>query len=113
MDVFFTEADIAALEGHWSWLGGVVDQAMEQGNEGLIEDLLASARPWGFEPDAIDVPVLIMHGASDKMVPCAHGTWLAAHCPVAESRIVPDAGHITVLDSAPEALAWLAARVRA
>jgi hypothetical protein len=28
-------------------------------------------------------------------------------------RIVPDAGHITVLDSAPEALTWLAARVRA
>jgi hypothetical protein len=28
-------------------------------------------------------------------------------------RIVPDAGHITVLDSASEALAWLAARIRA
>jgi hypothetical protein len=28
-------------------------------------------------------------------------------------RIVPDAGHITVLDSTPEALTWLAARVRA
>jgi hypothetical protein len=26
---------------------------------------------------------------------------------------VPGAGHITVLDSAPEALEWLAARVRA
>jgi pimeloyl-ACP methyl ester carboxylesterase len=51
-----------------------------------------------------------MHGAKDKMVPCAHGEWLAARCPAAESRIVPDAGHITVLDSAPEALAWLAAR---
>jgi pimeloyl-ACP methyl ester carboxylesterase len=32
--------------------------------------------------------------------------------PAAELRIVPDAGHITVLDSAPEVLAWLAARVR-
>jgi hypothetical protein len=47
------------------------------------------------------------------MVPCAHGEWLAARCPAAESRVVPDAGHITVLDSAPEALTWLAARVRA
>jgi pimeloyl-ACP methyl ester carboxylesterase len=53
-----------------------------------------------------------MHGAKDKMVPCAHGEWLAARCPAAESTIVPDAGHITVLDSAPEALAWLAAHVR-
>jgi pimeloyl-ACP methyl ester carboxylesterase len=55
----------------------------------------------------------IMHGAKDKMVPYAHGKWLAARCPAAKSRIVPDAGHITVLDSAPEALTWLAARVSA
>jgi pimeloyl-ACP methyl ester carboxylesterase len=53
-----------------------------------------------------------MHGAKDKMVPRSHGEWLSARCPAAESRIVPDAGHITVLDRAPEALAWLAARAR-
>jgi pimeloyl-ACP methyl ester carboxylesterase len=113
MGAFFTEADMAALGGSWSWLAGVAGQAMEQGNEGFLEDTLAGARPWGFLPDAIRVPVLIMHGAKDKMVPCAHGEWLAARCPAAEPRIVPDAGHITVLDSAPGALTWLAARVRA
>src|SRR5215469_4425444 len=113
MGAFFTEADMAALGGSWSWLAGVVGQAMEQGNEGYLEDTLASVQPWGFRPDAIPVPVLIMHGAKDKMVPCAHGEWLAARCPAAEFRIVPDAAHITVLDSAPEALAWLAARVSA
>ena len=111
MSAFFTKADIAALGGSWSWLAGVAGQAMQQGSEGLLEDTLASVQPWGFQPDAIRVPVLIMHGAKDKMVPCAHGEWLAARCPAAESRIVPDAGHITVLDSAPEALTWLAARV--
>jgi pimeloyl-ACP methyl ester carboxylesterase len=109
----FTEADTAALGGRWSWLAGVAGQAIQQGNEGYLEDTLASVQPWGFRPDAIRVPVLIMHGATDKMVPCAHGEWLAARCPAAESRIVADAGHITVLDSAPEALTWLAARVRA
>lgn len=112
MDAFFTEADIAALAGRWSWLAGVAGQAMQQGSEGLLEDTLAGVRPWGFRPGAIRVPVLIMHGAKDKMVPCAHGRWLAARCPAAGSRIVPDAGHITVLDSAPEALTWLAATVR-
>jgi pimeloyl-ACP methyl ester carboxylesterase len=113
MGAFFTEADMAALGGGWSWLAGVAGQAMEQGNEGYLEDALASVQPWGFRPDAIGVPVLIMHGAKDKMVPCAHGEWLAAHRPATELRIVPDAGHITALDSAPEALTWLAARVRA
>jgi pimeloyl-ACP methyl ester carboxylesterase len=102
MAAFFTEADLAALGGSWSWLAGVAGQAMEQGNEGYLEDTLAAVRPWGFRPDAIEVPVLI--------VPPAHGAWLSARCRSAASRVVPDAGHITVLDSAPEALAWLAAR---
>jgi pimeloyl-ACP methyl ester carboxylesterase len=112
MGAFFTEADMAALGGNWSWLAGVAGQAIEQGNQGYLEDTLASVQPWGFRPDAIRVPVLVMHGAKDKMVPSAHGEWLAARCPGAELRIVPDAGHVTVLDSAPEALTWLAARVR-
>jgi pimeloyl-ACP methyl ester carboxylesterase len=110
MSAFFTEADMAALGGNWSWLAGVAGQAMEQGNEGLTEDIVASVQPWGFRPGAIRVPVMIMHGAKDKMVPCAHGQWLAARCPAAESLTVPDAGHITVLDSAPQVLSWLAAR---
>jgi pimeloyl-ACP methyl ester carboxylesterase len=112
MSDLFTEADIAALGGTWAWLAGVAAKAMEQGHEGYLEDTLASVRPWGFRPDAIRVPVLVMHGADDKMVPYGHGEWLAARCPAAEVRIVPGAGHITVLDSAPEALTWLAARVR-
>jgi len=53
----------------WSWLAGVDGQAIEQGNEGYLEDTLAAVRPWGFRPDAIEVPALIMHGARDKMVP--------------------------------------------
>jgi pimeloyl-ACP methyl ester carboxylesterase len=113
MDAFFTEADMAALGGNWSWLAGVSGQAMEQGNEGYLEDILASVQPWGFGLEAIHAPVLVMHGASDKMVPSGHGSWLAGRCPTAELRIIPDAGHITVLDSASEALAWLAAHARA
>jgi pimeloyl-ACP methyl ester carboxylesterase len=107
MSAFFTEADMAALDGRWSWVADVAGQAIEQGNSGYLEDTLASVQPWRFGLDDIDVPVLIMHGAEDKMVPCTHGEWLAARCPAAELRIVPDTGHITVLDTAPEALAWL------
>ncbi len=109
--VCFTEADIAALAGRWSWLAGVTGQAMQQGNEGLIEDTLAAVQPWGFQLETIQTPVLVMHGADDKMVPPGHGTWLAGRVPTATARPVPDAGHITVLDTAPDALAWLAARV--
>ena len=57
------------------------------------------------------MPVLILHGAADRMVPPAPGEWLATHCPGAALRLVPDAGHITVLDSAPAALEWVRAQV--
>jgi pimeloyl-ACP methyl ester carboxylesterase len=103
----FIPADQEALGGSWSWLAGVAGKAMQEGDEGMIEDLLAGAGAWGFAPADITVPVLILHGEGDRMVPSAHGAWLAAHCPTAELRLVSGAGHITVLDSAPAALEWL------
>ncbi|HEX3715421.1 MAG TPA: alpha/beta fold hydrolase [Trebonia sp.] len=106
----FTPGDYAALEGGWSWFGDVVSKALEHGREGMVEDLLASARDWGFALAEITVPVLVAHGAADRMVPAAHGQWLAAHCPRAELRLIADAGHITVLDAAPAALDWVRAR---
>jgi pimeloyl-ACP methyl ester carboxylesterase len=107
----FTPADWAALEGDWSWFGDVVGKALENGNEGMVEDLLAGAGDWAFALADIAVPVLVLHGAADRMVPAAHGEWLAAHCPGAELRLIDGAGHITVLDSAPAALEWVCARV--
>jgi pimeloyl-ACP methyl ester carboxylesterase len=109
----FTADDQSALGSTWSWLAGVAGQAMEEGDEGMVEDLLAGAQGWGFAPGDLTVPVLIVHGDTDRMVPSAHGEWLAAHCPAAELRLVPGAGHITVLDSAPAALQWLRGRVPA
>jgi pimeloyl-ACP methyl ester carboxylesterase len=113
MTAFFTEGDLAALEGRWAWVGEVAGAAIRQGGDGLAEDTLASVQPWGFQPDSVKVPVLLVHGGGDKMVPPAHGEWLGAHCPAAELRLVPGAGHVTVLDAAPEALTWLGQRVRA
>ena len=110
MGAFFTDADMAALGGNWAWLAGVAGQAIEQGNEGQLEDTLAAVQSWEFQLEEIHAPVLIVHGEKDRMVPPAHGRWLAANCPASELRVVPNAGHITVLDSASDALGWLATR---
>lgn len=106
----FTEADHAALAGAWSWFQDVVGPAVRNGPGPLIDDDLAYVAPWGFDPAGISVPVLILHGGQDRMVPAAHGRWLAEHCPTAELRLRPDDGHISVLDGAPSALDWLADR---
>ena len=103
----FIPADYAALEGSWSWFNGIVEAATANGFDGMVADLVGAMAAWGFDPAAVSVPTLIMHGTADRMVPSSHSEWLAAHCPAAELRLQPEAGHISVLDSAPSALAWL------
>lgn len=53
-------------------------------------------------------PVLIVHGAQDRLVPSSHGEWLARQCPAAELWLRPDDGHISVLRSGEAVLDWLA-----
>ena len=103
----FIAADQAALSGDWSWFDGIVNAATANGLGGMVEDDVSAMAPWGFDVGQLTVPTLIMHGTADRMVPCSHGRWLAAHCPTAELRLYEDEGHISVLTSAPTALAWL------
>ena len=106
-DPEFTPRDQAALSGTWSWLGTVVGPAVEAGRGGLIDDDLAYVAPWGVNPAQVVAPVLLLHGGRDRVVPSAHSAWLARRCPGAELRLLPDDGHISVLDSAAAALGWL------
>jgi pimeloyl-ACP methyl ester carboxylesterase len=104
----FIDADWAALGGAWSWFGTVVGPAMRDGPGPLIDDDLAYVAPWGFDPSAIAVPTLVLHGEQDRVVPAAHGEWLAARIPTAELWIPPGEGHISVLADAHAGLEWLA-----
>lgn len=109
-DVAFTAADIVALSGPWSWFEQVVGPALAAGPAALIDDDLAFVAPWGFDPADAAVPALIVHGGDDRVVPAAHGAWLARTWPGAELRVFPRDGHISVLAKAgTEALEWLRA----
>ncbi|WP_089012906.1 alpha/beta fold hydrolase [Micromonospora inositola] len=112
-DPEFTPADLAALNGEWSWFGSVVGPATQAGPGGLIDDDLAYVSTWGFDPPRIASPVLLLHGGRDGMVPPSHGEWLARHCPTAELRRYPEDGHISVLTHAEAALEWLRERADA
>ncbi|MFD9903740.1 alpha/beta fold hydrolase [Streptomyces sp. NPDC059063] len=106
----FTPADHKALAGEWSWFGDVVGPAMKAGPDGLFDDGLAYVAPWGFDPAQVVAPVLFLYGGKDRVVPSAHGQWLARRCPTAELRLSPDDGHVSVLNAGEAALAWLASR---
>jgi pimeloyl-ACP methyl ester carboxylesterase len=110
-DPEFTPADLAALSGRWSWLLEVVRPAMEAGPAALIDDDLAYTASWGFDPVEVKAPVLLLHGEQDRVAPSAHSEWLARRCPSSELRLSPGDGHISILNSAEDALSWIRQQV--
>ena len=106
----FTAADWAALRGDWTSLAADAGRAGAEGPAGLVDDDLAFISPWGFVVDEIGVPVLLVHGGEDRVVPATHSDWLAAHCPRSELWSRPADGHVSVLDACPAAIDWLIAR---
>ncbi|MEH0983219.1 alpha/beta fold hydrolase [Micromonospora sp. CPCC 205556] len=106
-DPEFSPADLAALQGPWSWFDSVVGPAVRGGPGGLVDDDIAYVTPWGFDPAKVTAPLLLLHGARDRVVPADHGRWLARTCPSAELRLSPEDGHISVLAGGEAALEWL------
>ena len=68
----FTDADWAALSGAWRSLGEDAGRAGDAGQDGLGDADDAFVRRWGVDPAQIAVPVLLVHGQQDRMVPPGH-----------------------------------------
>jgi pimeloyl-ACP methyl ester carboxylesterase len=101
--------DAAVLSGDLAeYLEMSTQSGLEPGGEGWWEDGSAHLEPWGFDLDAIAVPVLLLHGEQDQFVPFGHGVWLAAHIPGVEARLTADDGHLTLSEHRiPEVHEWL------
>ena len=101
-------ADVTVLEGDlgafvYTWLAS----GQRHGVDGWLDDDLAFAQPWGFDLASIRVPVLLLQGRTDKMVPFGHGEWLAARIPGATPQLTEEDGHLTLLARVPDVHTWL------
>ena len=89
--------DVGALTGDFAaYLARTFRRAVSTGIWGWFDDDLAFTRPWGFDLDQVDVPVVVWQGGQDRMVPFAHGQWLAIHLPAARPRLLTKEGHLSI-----------------
>ncbi len=78
---------------------------------GWFDDDIAFVAPWGFDLESVRVPITVMQGSADLMVPFAHGRWLAGRIPSATARLVDGRGHLSLVHELPDAMAELRARL--
>ncbi len=89
--------DIASLTGDFAeFVAASFRKAVSRGVAGWRDDDLAFVRPWGFEVGEVTVPVAVWQGEQDRMVPFAHGKWLAAHLPDARAHLWEEEGHLSL-----------------
>ena len=100
---------VVADHGIRSMLIETYAEALRTSDYGWIDDALAFCSPWGFDPAAVTVPVLLWHGASDVFSPASHARWLADRIPSAAVVVQAGAAHFGALDVLPDILRWLSA----
>jgi pimeloyl-ACP methyl ester carboxylesterase len=64
---------------------------------GWLDDDMTIWGDWGFSLSGISVPVSIWQGGEDRIVPVAHGEWLAKQIPWSRFHLLPEAGHTSSL----------------
>jgi pimeloyl-ACP methyl ester carboxylesterase len=109
-DVELAPADVEFMadETKAAGLTASIAEAFRQGVGGYAQDATVQAEPWSFDPGTITVPIRVLHGEVDTIVPVAHGRHTAALIPGAVLETFPDHGHLSMFTEIPAVVADLA-----
>ncbi len=92
------EADKAVLTGEFADdYAASFREGLRCSADGWVDDDLAFARDWDFDLAEVTVPVSLWQGTDDRMVPFAHGGFLADRLPQVRAHLLDGEGHLSVL----------------
>jgi pimeloyl-ACP methyl ester carboxylesterase len=103
------EPDLALLadESVQRALTSSVVEAFRQGVAGYAQDVYLEGHGWPFDPSGISVPMGVVHGEQDTLVPMAHSRHTATLVPGSMLRVLSGHGHFTILSELPRVMAAL------
>jgi pimeloyl-ACP methyl ester carboxylesterase len=114
---------VSAATRSLSFAGGHVDPALAHYVDAMIAgtpvDVIAEFYPalagldqTGSLKPLREVPTLVLSGNKDKLIPLEHSEMIAQQLPDAEFVVVPEAGHMVLLEKPDEVTTALAALLR-
>ena len=101
----FPEPDLALLSD--AMFGKALIEAFRQGVAGYAQDVHVQGRPWPFDPSLISVPVEVVRGELDTLLPVSHSHHSAEVISGSTLRILPGHGHLSILSELPTILSAL------
>ena len=113
MGSLLPEEDRAALTGEYGEnTAEIFRWAVHTGVDGWLDDDVAFTQPWGFQLEDISNPVTVWQGATDLMVPFAHGQWLVSKIANVEANLLEGHGHLSIGEPAlADGFAWLKSKL--
>jgi len=72
-------------------------ESLRQGAQGMADDLLILARPWGFRLRDVSINVNVWHGGRDSIVPASHGRDLRRRLGHSRFAFFPEEGHLSLV----------------
>ena len=90
------DKEVLANDAFRALVADSTSYGFKKGWRGYYDDNRAFLLPWGFDVEAIEIPVALFYGEADLSVPPLHGAWLSRHLRRASRHHLDGEGHFSI-----------------